>query len=99
MIIEIVSSLVAGGIAATAYFKQHGVGDDKTKIERIAANAGLVSKDGKQIRIYRRTKGDLQSMCSRFRLACHLPISSEKNMYLRMGSISNEALLTYPSQT
>ncbi|KYD27022.1 hypothetical protein B4109_1253 [Geobacillus stearothermophilus] len=34
------------------------MGDDKTKIERIAANAGLVSKDGKQIRIYRRTKGE-----------------------------------------
>lgn len=58
MVFEILSSLVASGIAATAYFKQHGVGDDKTKIERIAANAGLVSKDGKQIRIYRRTKGE-----------------------------------------
>lgn len=58
MIFEILSSLVAGGISATAYFKQHGVGDDKTKIERIAANAGLVSKDGKQIRIHRRSKGD-----------------------------------------
>ncbi|AXM88449.1 cell division protein FtsK [Anoxybacillus ayderensis G10] len=58
MLFEILSSLVAGGIAATTYFKQHGVGDDKTKIERIAANAGLVSKDGKQIRIYRRTKGE-----------------------------------------
>ncbi|EMI10346.1 FtsK/SpoIIIE domain-containing protein [Anoxybacillus gonensis] len=58
MLFEILSSLVAGGIAATTYFKQHGTGDDKTKIERIAANAGLVSKDGKQIRIYRRMKGD-----------------------------------------
>ncbi|MED5041061.1 FtsK/SpoIIIE domain-containing protein [Geobacillus stearothermophilus] len=58
MVFEILSSLVASGIAATAYFKQHGAGDDKTKIERIAANAGLVSKDGKQIRIYRRTKGE-----------------------------------------
>ncbi|GGJ73234.1 S-DNA-T family DNA segregation ATPase FtsK/SpoIIIE [Anoxybacillus voinovskiensis] len=58
MLFEILSSLVAGGIAATTYFKQHGTGDDKTKIERIAANAGLVSKDGKKIRIYRRTKGE-----------------------------------------
>ncbi|MCX8047347.1 MAG: FtsK/SpoIIIE domain-containing protein [Anoxybacillus gonensis] len=58
LLFEILSSLVAGGIAATTYFKQHGTGDDKTKIERIAANAGLVSKDGKQIRIYRRTKGE-----------------------------------------
>jgi hypothetical protein len=55
---EVLSSLVAGGIAVTAYLKQQGVGNDKTKIERIAANAGLVTKDGKQIRIYRRTKGD-----------------------------------------
>ncbi|MGG2988751.1 FtsK/SpoIIIE domain-containing protein [Geobacillus stearothermophilus] len=58
MLFEILSSLVAGGIAATTYLKQQGVGNDKTKIERIAANAGLVSKDGKQIRIYRRTKGE-----------------------------------------
>jgi FtsK/SpoIIIE family len=58
LLFEILSSLVAGGIAATTYLKQQGVGNDKTKIERIAANAGLVTKDGKQIRIHRRTKGD-----------------------------------------
>ncbi|NNV07762.1 cell division protein FtsK [Geobacillus sp. MMMUD3] len=58
MLFEILSSLVAGGIAATTYLKQQGVGNDKTKIERIAANTGLVTKDGKQIRIHRRTKGD-----------------------------------------
>lgn len=57
MLFEIVTSLIAGGIAGTAYLKRQGVGDDKTRIERIAANAGLVTRDGKQIRIYRRTKG------------------------------------------
>jgi FtsK/SpoIIIE family len=58
LLFEILSSLVAGGIAVTTYLKQQGVGNDKTKIERIAVNAGLVTKDGKQIRIHRRTKGD-----------------------------------------
>ncbi|UYL94142.1 FtsK/SpoIIIE family protein [Geobacillus phage vB_GthS_PK5.2] len=58
MLFEIVTSLIAGGIAGTAYLKRQGVGDDKTRIERIAANAGLVTRDGKQIRIHRRTKGD-----------------------------------------
>jgi hypothetical protein len=59
VLFEILTSLVAGGIAATTYLKQHGIGiNDKEKIERIAANAGLVTKDGKQIRIHRRTKGD-----------------------------------------
>lgn len=59
MLIEIFTSLAMGGIAATTYLKQSGIGtDEKEKIQRIAKNAGLVTKDGKQIRIHRRTKGD-----------------------------------------
>ncbi|MFL0498419.1 FtsK/SpoIIIE domain-containing protein [Priestia megaterium] len=57
MILEVLSSTVMGGVLVSTYLYQHGGGgNDAKKIERIAANAGLIAKDGKAIRIYRRTK-------------------------------------------
>jgi DNA segregation ATPase FtsK/SpoIIIE, S-DNA-T family len=57
VLLEIFSSVVMGGVLASTYYYQHGGGgNDATKIERIAENAGLVAKDGKKIRIHRRTR-------------------------------------------
>lgn len=57
MLVEILTSILAGGIVGSTYFFQNGGGgNDTKKIEKIAANCGLVSKDGKKIRIYRKSK-------------------------------------------
>ncbi|WP_336883854.1 FtsK/SpoIIIE domain-containing protein [Priestia koreensis] len=57
MIFEIVSSAVMGGVATSTYLYRHGFGANETqKIKRIAVNAGLVAKDGTQIRIHRRSR-------------------------------------------
>lgn len=57
MIFEILSSTVMGGLLGYTYIYQSGLGgNDTKKIENIASNCGLVAKDGKKIRIYRRTK-------------------------------------------
>lgn len=57
MIFEIASSAVMASILGTAfYFKNGGGGNDHPKIENIAKNCGLVAKDGKTIRILRKTR-------------------------------------------
>lgn len=57
MLLEIMSSSIVGGIVASTYLFQHGGGGNDTRnIERIAANAGLVAKDGTKIRIRRRMR-------------------------------------------
>lgn len=57
MITEIISSAIVGGLVGASYLHKIGAGGNYTqKFVRIANNAGLVSKDGKQIRIHRRTK-------------------------------------------
>ncbi len=100
MLFEILTSAIAGGIAATAYFKQQGVGDDKAKIERIAANVGLVTKDGKQIRIYRRSKGDgFTEYVFQIPLGLSFADFERKSMHSRMASILNVMLSIYLSQT
>lgn len=56
MIFEIASSLVMGGVVAGSYYFEKGAGEnDHQKIIKIARNCGLVTKDGKQLRIHRRT--------------------------------------------
>ncbi|MEI5905620.1 FtsK/SpoIIIE domain-containing protein [Bacillus spongiae] len=57
MIFEIASTVVMGGILGTTFYHQQGGGgNDHSKIENIAKNCGLVSKDGKAIRILRKSK-------------------------------------------
>lgn len=57
MFVEIFSSAVMGGVLGYTYIYQAGLGgNDTKKIENIAKNCGLVSRDGKTIRIYRRTR-------------------------------------------
>ncbi|MEF7565978.1 FtsK/SpoIIIE domain-containing protein [Bacillus infantis] len=57
MFIEIASSVVAAGILGSTYLYQAGISQsDHQKIEKIAENCGLVAKDGKKIRIHRRTR-------------------------------------------
>ncbi|KAB2332916.1 FtsK/SpoIIIE domain-containing protein [Bacillus mesophilum] len=60
MLFELLSSALVGGLVGASYFHQIGLGGNDTQnITRIAANAGLVAKDGTQIRPFRRTnKGD-----------------------------------------
>lgn len=56
MIFEIASSLVMGGVVAGSYYFEKGAGgNDHQKILKIARNCGLITKDGKQLRIHRRT--------------------------------------------
>ncbi|WP_342540073.1 FtsK/SpoIIIE domain-containing protein [Heyndrickxia sp. FSL K6-6286] len=60
MLLEVVSSVLMGGVLAGTYAYQLGAGGNDTKnICRIAENAGLVARDGTKIRIHRRkqTKG------------------------------------------
>jgi DNA segregation ATPase FtsK/SpoIIIE, S-DNA-T family len=58
VIMELLSSAVVGGLVGSSYLYRSGLGgNDTQKIVRIAANAGLVAKDGKEIRIHRRTTG------------------------------------------
>jgi len=56
MIFEIASSVVMGGILGTTFYYQKGGINDHPKIENIAKNCGLVSKDGKEIRILRKSR-------------------------------------------
>jgi DNA segregation ATPase FtsK/SpoIIIE, S-DNA-T family len=52
----IASTLVAGSVYGFSYFAQRkDVGSDHKKIELIAKNCGLTSKDGKEIRIHRKS--------------------------------------------
>lgn len=56
MLVEIATSFVMGGVLLGTEIYKRGNGDDHRKIELIAANCGLVSKDGNKIRIHRKTK-------------------------------------------
>lgn len=57
LFVEILSSAAMGGILGYTYIYQAGGGgNDTKKIENIAKNCGLVAKDGKAIRIQRRTR-------------------------------------------
>lgn len=57
MIFELTTSILAGGLAGFSYLQQQGWGgNDHQKIVNIAKNCGLVNKEGKEIRIHRRTK-------------------------------------------
>lgn len=56
---EITSSIVAGSIAGFSYYQKSGGGrNDHTKIVNIARNCGLKNKEGKEIRIHRKSKKD-----------------------------------------
>ncbi|MCA1029208.1 DUF2075 domain-containing protein [Cytobacillus kochii] len=56
MIAEVISSALVGGVVGASYLYKMGMGgNDTQKFVRIADNAGLVSKDGRKIRIHRRT--------------------------------------------
>lgn len=57
LFVEILSSAAMGGLLGYTYIYQSGLGgNDTKKIENIAKNCGLVAKDGKAIRIQRRTR-------------------------------------------
>lgn len=57
MLFEVSTSILAGGLVGYSYLqKSGGIGDDHAKIVNIARNCGLVSKDGKEIRIHRKDK-------------------------------------------
>lgn len=55
MLIEIVSSVVVGGIVGATYLMQNGESSDNSKIEKICLNAGLSAKDDR-MQLYRKTK-------------------------------------------
>jgi DNA segregation ATPase FtsK/SpoIIIE, S-DNA-T family len=52
--VEITTTLIGGSIYGLSQYFKNGVGNDHKKIQLIAKNCGLVSKDGKEIRIYRK---------------------------------------------
>jgi DNA segregation ATPase FtsK/SpoIIIE, S-DNA-T family len=55
MMIELSTSLIAGGVFGLShYFKNSGGSNEHKKIQIIARNCGLVSRDGKEIRIHRK---------------------------------------------
>jgi S-DNA-T family DNA segregation ATPase FtsK/SpoIIIE len=57
VLVEIISSAAMGGLLGYTYIYQNGLGgNDTKKIENIAKNCGLVAKDGKMIRVHRRTR-------------------------------------------
>lgn len=59
MIFEIASSVVMAGVAGYTFYYQSGTSNDAAKIQRIAANAGLVVKEGKAtktIHLLRKTR-------------------------------------------
>ncbi|TYS74537.1 FtsK/SpoIIIE domain-containing protein [Sutcliffiella horikoshii] len=54
---EITSSIVAGSLAGYSYYQKSGGGrNDHSKIVNIARNCGLKNKEGKEIRIHRKSK-------------------------------------------
>jgi DNA segregation ATPase FtsK/SpoIIIE, S-DNA-T family len=54
MFAEILTTALASGMMGVIHYKKGTVGDDHKKIQLIAKNCGLVSKDGKEIRIHRK---------------------------------------------
>jgi DNA segregation ATPase FtsK/SpoIIIE, S-DNA-T family len=59
LLFELLSSMVVGGLVGASYLHQQGLGSNDTQnIVRIAENAGLVARDGRKIRIHRRSRKD-----------------------------------------
>ncbi|MCA1319777.1 cell division protein FtsK [Bacillus tianshenii] len=57
MLFEITTSIIAGGLAGYAQYKKSGGGgNDHAKIVKIAANCGLSNREGKEIRIHRKSR-------------------------------------------
>lgn len=57
MIFEITTSMLAGGLVGYSYYQKSGGGsNDHDKIVKIARNCGLVNKEGKELRIFRKTR-------------------------------------------
>lgn len=56
MLVEILGSTFFGGILIFSEIYKRGGGNDHRKIQVIAKNCGLVSKEGKEIRIHRKSK-------------------------------------------
>ncbi|MCV9886223.1 FtsK/SpoIIIE domain-containing protein [Metabacillus halosaccharovorans] len=57
MIFELTTTMFAGGLVGFSYYKMNGgPSNDHEKIVRIARNCGLVNKEGKEIRIFRKSK-------------------------------------------
>jgi len=57
MIFELTTSMLAGGLVGFSYYKKNGgASNDHEKIVSIARNCGLVNKEGKEIRIFRRSR-------------------------------------------
>ena len=57
MLFEVSTSLLASGLVGFSYYKKSGGGaNDHTKIVNIARNCGLVNKEKREIRIYRKTQ-------------------------------------------
>ncbi|MGQ4666544.1 FtsK/SpoIIIE domain-containing protein [Metabacillus halosaccharovorans] len=57
MIFELITTMFAGGLVGFSYYKMNGgPSNDHEKIVRIARNCGLVNKEGKELRIFRKSK-------------------------------------------
>lgn len=56
MFIEIASSMVAGSILGATYLKKSGSTNETSKIQMIANNCGLISRDGSTIHLQRKKK-------------------------------------------
>jgi DNA segregation ATPase FtsK/SpoIIIE, S-DNA-T family len=54
LLVEITSTLIGGSVFAFSHFAKNKGGSDHKKIQLIAKNCGLVSRDGKEIRIHRK---------------------------------------------
>ncbi|VXC08976.1 conserved hypothetical protein [Bacillus sp. 349Y] len=57
MLVEVTTTLVGGCVFGLSHYLKNGAGSDHKKIQVIAKNCGLVSKDGKEIRIYKKRGG------------------------------------------
>lgn len=55
MLMEVFTTALAGGLLGVIQMKKGSVGEDHKKIQLIAKNCGLVAKDGREIRIHRKS--------------------------------------------
>jgi DNA segregation ATPase FtsK/SpoIIIE, S-DNA-T family len=57
MLVEVTTSILAGGLIATTKYFKSGGSSDHAKIQSIAKHCGLVSREGKEMRILRSNRG------------------------------------------
>lgn len=85
MIIEIASSMVASSILGGVYLKRSGSTNETSKIQMIANNCGLISRDGSSIHLQRKTKHEWGS-----EYAYRMPLGlSEDNFQSKKGTFED----------